>query len=251
MGAGGLSQPRGRDSREVSGTGIVAALTAEARTLGPVLPAQRIRTLADGNLLVISGMGPQRATHAARALLTAGARSLLSFGLAGALDPQLCAGAVLLPQNVRDETGQVHPTYDPWRERLAAQARAQADSHVRPGGTLLSVAQPLTSSAQKAQAWSQTGASAVDMESFAIASVAVEKGVTFAILRVVVDTATDTLPDSITRATDSYGEVNYARLAAGLMRTPTDLAALLKLARRYRLALHSLRSLGQRGLGFP
>jgi adenosylhomocysteine nucleosidase len=207
-----------------------------------------IHTLADGNLLVISGMGPQRATRAARAVLAAGAQSLLSFGLAGALDPQLRAGVVLLPQAVRDESGQVHTTYGPWRERLAAQGRVRADIEVA-GGLLLSVAQPLTSSAGKARAWEQTGASAVDMESFAIASVAVEKRVTFAIVRVVIDTAMDTVPASIAQATGPGGEVNYARLAAGLLRTPADLAALLKLARRYRIAMHSLRSLGQRGLG--
>jgi hopanoid-associated phosphorylase len=236
--------------------GIVAALTAEARTLGPPA-AQRptspgapaIHTLADGRLLVISGMGPQRATHAARALVAAGAQGLLSFGLAGALDPDLRTGVVLLPQDVRDESGQVHTTYGPWRERLAAHARARADSQVRMGGVLLSVLEPLTNPVSKSQARWQSGASAVDMESFAIASVAVEKGVSFAVVRVVIDTALDTVPASITQATNAYGEANYARLAAGLLRAPTELAALLRLARRYRVAMQTLRSLGQRGPG--
>jgi adenosylhomocysteine nucleosidase len=243
----------------VSCVGIVAALTAEARTLGPLPPAARrgpagepsIHTLADGNLLVISGMGPQRATRAAQALVAAGAESLLSFGLAGALEPDLRAGDVLLPRDVRDETGQVHTTYGPWRERLAARARARADHQVRVGGVLLSVVQPLTGPMSKSQAWSQTGANGVDMESFAIASVAVERGVTFAVLRVVIDTAVDTVPASLTQATDAYGEASYARLAAGLLRSPADWAALLRLARRYRIAMHSLRSSGQRGLGLP
>jgi adenosylhomocysteine nucleosidase len=241
----------------VSRVGIVAALTAEARTLGPLPPAPRrssagdssLHTLADGNLLVISGMGPQRARLAAQALVAAGAEGLLSFGLAGALEPGLHAGDVLLPQSVRDEKGQVHTTYGPWRERLAGCARARGENQVRVGGVLLSVVEPLTGSMSKSQAWSQTGAQGVDMESFAIASVAVEKGVTFAVLRVVIDTAADTVPAGLTQATDAYGEANYARLAAGLLRAPADLVALLRLARRYRVALRSLRSLGQRGLG--
>ena len=229
----------------MSVTGIVAALTAEARTLGPVR-ANQINTLADGSLLLISGMGPQAATRAALALVAAGARSLLSFGLAGALDPALQAGAVLVPAAVTDGTGAVHRTCDVWRERLDARAGASAQHH---GGTLLSVAQPLMTSSAKSEAWGRTHACAVDMESFAIASVAGDQQVNFAVARVVVDTALDCLPRSVTRATDSRGELNYARLLSGLLRSPAEMLDLLQLARRYRMAMGSLRQLGQHGLG--
>jgi adenosylhomocysteine nucleosidase len=231
----------------VSVTGIVAALTAEARILGPVRPNQ-INTLRDGTLLIISGMGPQAATRAALALVAAGARSLLSFGLAGALDPGLHAGAMLLPAAVTDGTGAVYRTCARWRERLAARAGASAEHH---GGTLLSVAQPLMTSSAKSEAWGRTHACAVDMESFAIGSVATEKQINFAVARVVVDTAVDSLPGSVTRATDSRGELNYPRLVSGLLRSPAEVFALLRLARRYRLAMGSLRQLAQQGLGLP
>jgi nucleoside phosphorylase len=231
----------------VSVTGIVAALTVEARTLGPVR-ANQINTLADGSLLIISGMGPQAATWAALALLAAGARSLLSFGLAGALDPALHAGAMLLPAAVTDGTGAVHRTCDVWRERLAARAGASADHH---GGTLLSVAQPLLTSSAKSEAWGRTQACAVDMESFAIGSVAMDKQAHFAVARVVVDTAVDSLPRSLTRATDARGELHYPRLVSGLLCSPAEMLDLLRLARRYRMARRSLRQLGQQGLGLP
>jgi adenosylhomocysteine nucleosidase len=231
----------------VSVTGIVAALTAEARALGPVR-ANQINTLADGSLLIISGMGPQAATRAALALVGAGARSLLSFGLAGALDPALYAGAVVLPSAVTDGVGAVHRTCDVWRERLAARAGASADHHA---GTLLSVAQPLTTAAAKSAAWGRTHARAVDMESFAIGTVALDRQVDFAVARVVVDTAGDSLPGSVTRATGPRGELNYPRLVSGLLRSPSELLALLRLARRYRMAMVSLRHLGRQGLGVP
>jgi len=241
----------------VSVTGIVAALTAEARTLLPVQPARvsavggsAIHILRNGDLLIISGMGSAAATQAARTLVAAGARALLSFGLAGALDPALAAGAVLLPAAVTDGAGTVHAAYDPWRERLAALQLAHGNTQALiVEGALLSVAEPLTTAQGKSQARARTGAVAVDMESFAIAQVAADQGVKFAVARVVVDTAADSLPGVVLQATDVRGEVDYRRLASGLLRRPPELLALLRLAQRYRVAMRSLRALAAAGLG--
>ena len=236
----------------MSVTGIVAALTAEARTLRAVQTGQppvaagtgTISTLPDGNLLIISGMGPEAATRASWALVAAGAQGLVSFGLAGALDPGLGAGAVLLPQAVTDGTDTLAATCDLWRGSLAALP------HSSVGGTLLSVAQPLSTRAAKSLAWSRTGARAVDMESFAIGRVAREAGIKFAVARVIIDTAADGVPPSVVRATDPYGEVAYPRLLAGLLRDPAEVFALLGLAQRYRIAMRSLRAVARSGLGF-
>ena len=233
----------------MSATGIVAALTAEARTLekpGTRPDHRPVQTLSDGNLLVVSGMGPAAATQGATLLLAAGARSLLSFGLAGALDPALRPGTVLLPDKVTDGSGAMHTTFGPWRDQLAA--RCETLSIAR--GTLLSVAEVLPSAKAKSQQRSRSGASAVDMESFAIARVAAQAGVNFAVARVVVDTAIDTLPRSVRRATGSFGEVHYGRLALGLGCAPWEIPALLRLAQRYRTAMRSLRRLGQHGVGW-
>ncbi len=128
--------------------------------------------------------------------MAAGASGLLSFGLAGALDPTLRAGAVLLPQAVTDPAGQVHTTYEAWRERLVSRLGAG----VHPvAGSLLSVMHPLTTTLIKSQSWTATGARAVDMESFAIAGVAAASGLKFAVARVVIDTAADSLPHSVSR----------------------------------------------------
>jgi adenosylhomocysteine nucleosidase len=226
----------------VSVTGIVAALTAEARTLNP-LPKNR--------LVALSGMGPQAAARAAQDLVAAGAEALLSFGLAGALDPNLEAGAVVLPQTVIDGGGATYAAYDPWRDRLAAQVASMADATPVVGGALLSVAQPLSTVDAKSQARVRTGACAVDMESFAIAEVAARMNVRFAVARVVIDGATEALPLSVIQATGKFGEVNLPRLVAGLVSAPADVSLLLRLPRRYRAAMHTLRALAQLDLGLP
>jgi nucleoside phosphorylase len=178
--------------------------------------------------------------------VAAGAHNLLSFGFAGALDPRLAPGTVVLAQTVIDGTGVAHPTCGPWRERLAL---AAAPRRVV-GGSLLSVAEPLASPAAKAQAAVRTGACAVDMESFAIGSVATQRGLNFAVVRVIIDLAGDAVPRSVQVATGPRGEVRVPRLIWGLIRQPADIRLLLQLARRYRTALASLRYLGQRGVGW-
>jgi hypothetical protein len=89
------------------------------------------------------------------------------------------------------------------------------------------------------------------METFAIAAVASGAGLRFAVARVIIDTAVDEVPPSITRATDARGEVAYGRLVAGLLRRPAELFTLLTLAHRYRAALRSLRYLAQQGVALP
>ena len=61
----------------------------------------------------------------------------------------------------------------------------------------------------------------------------------------------DRLPQGILQATGSRGEVSYLRLTAGLIRSPTDLIHLIRLARRYAAALRALRALAAQGLGAP
>ena len=71
----------------MTGVGVVAALEAEARTLGPALRRQNgLAYLGDGAMLAVSGMGGALAAAAARRLVDAGASGLMSFGLAGGLD---------------------------------------------------------------------------------------------------------------------------------------------------------------------
>ncbi len=220
--------------------GVVAALEAEARTLGPkVRRGDGLSTLSDGALLAVSGMGGHLAAIAARTLVAAGAKSLMSFGLAGGLDPRLTAGSVVVPSEVISREGGRFITTQTWCEqfRMALGTRLDVAS-----GRLLSSARPIDAVADKATVFRETGAVAVDMESVSIADVAAAHGLPFIAVRVIVDTAADVLPSAVLAASRG-GEVDVRRLIRGLVAKPTDLLPLLRLARCYRAATRSLQAI--------
>jgi adenosylhomocysteine nucleosidase len=216
--------------------GIVAALEAEARTLGPAVRRRDgLSSLGDGALLAVSGMGGDLAASAARRLIDAGVSALLSFGLAGGLDPALRPGRVVLPDEVMSREGVRVSTSPEWRRHLS-----RAIAELEPvGGTLLSSANPIATVEEKALLFRQTGAAAVDMESLAVAQVAAAHELPFMAVRVIVDGAADALPRSVTAAGRS-GQLSVLRLIGGLAAAPGDLVGLIRLSRRYRAATRSL-----------
>jgi adenosylhomocysteine nucleosidase len=224
--------------------GVVAALDREARALGPAVRRKAgIDLLADGTLRTVSGMGSEAAGMAARKLIEAGATALVSWGMAGGLDPELKAGVICLPREVVAPDGMRFATASAWREMLTASI---ASCLPVASGALLTSLYPLTGVAAKAAARRETGAIAVDMESSAMAEVAAATHVPFLALRVIVDTARDAIPGSVTAAGES-GEPRLSRLLFGLARSPGDIIPLLRLARRYRAAIRSLRTVGKLG----
>jgi adenosylhomocysteine nucleosidase len=228
----------------LNAAGVVAALAAEARALGPAQATpEGLAMLADGNLLAVSGMGPKAARTAAERLIEAGATSLVSWGLAGGLDPDLEAGAVCVPREVIAADGSRLSTARSWQQSLSSSLPAGR----RVGNdALLTAEHALETPADKSAARRATGACAVDMESSAVAQVACAHGVPFIAVRVIVDTARDGIPPAVARASRA-GQLQLGRLILGLIRSPLEIAALVRLARRYRVALRSLEAVAALG----
>jgi len=251
--------------------GVVAALEAEARALGPSmrrgaaphsskshvseshvseshvseLHLSELLAFDDGALLAVSGIGRDAAEAAARALVDAGVAALMTFGMAGGLDPALQAGSVVLPCELIAADGTRFVASRPWRERVAAAVSLAAA--VSPlavsAGNLLTSTRAIDTPSGKSAAFRDTGAAAVDMESAAVAAIAAQHNLPFIAVRVIVDTAADTLPRAVVNAS-RLGKVRIGRLIAGLIVAPGDIAALIRLARRYRIAMRSLRAIG-------
>jgi adenosylhomocysteine nucleosidase len=232
----------------LSTAGVVAALDMEARSLGPrTRRRDGLFEVGGGTLVAVSGMGRTAAVAAAGALVDAGATALVSWGLAGGLDPRLQAGTICLPSAVVARDGATFATDVHWREILAA----AISQHLRVvSGTLLTSAAAIEDVAAKAAAFAETGAVAVDMESAGVAQIAASKRLPFVAVRAIVDTAGDTLPPAVLAA-GTEGRMRFARLLFGIVRSPREIAAVMRLAQRYRAASRALGAVARTGALAP
>jgi len=203
-------------------------------------PLSELALLGEGSLLALSGIGLAAATSAAQALVDCGVSALMTFGMAGGLDPALKAGSVVIPCELLSSDGRRYPACRLWRERVAA---AVSPLCAVTEGSLLTSTHPIDTPAEKNTALRNTGAAAVDMESAAVAEVAARHNLPFIAVRVIVDTAADTLPRTVVAASRA-GRVHFGRLIVGLILAPREVGALIRLARRYRIAMRSLHAIG-------
>ena len=231
----------------LSRVGIVCALASEARHLGPARKlTDPLGSLSDGTLVAVTGMGRSVASKGARSLIDAGATALASFGMAGGLDPTLRPGDVLVPSEVAELQGPCFNTAFDWSEQVSSVVGTQVHR-----GRLLTSPRAVASVADKADLFRATGAAAVDMESAAIAQVAQQQSLPFIAVRVIVDSAGDVLPRAVTVAADREGHLHIWRLIGALALAPSELAPLIRLARRYQAANRSLATVARTGALSP
>ena len=193
--------------RPVPTIGIVVGIAAEARI------ARRI-----GRVEIGGGM-PDGARAASERLIASGVSALLSFGLAGGLDPALPAGTAVIPARIlhRGQGYDADPTLLAWLGGVTASSIVAADF-------------PVSSVIAKSALHRDTGASAVDLESGELAAVAAAHGIPFAALRVICDPASRDLPAAALAALDDKGAIAALRIAISVLRHPGQVPALLRLA---------------------
>ena len=172
--------------------------------------------------------------------------AVVSFGIAGGLDPALRAGQAVVATGVASE-GRVLDA-DP---ALAAVLLRRMGAEAVPG-RLAAAEAALLDPAAKAALRGATGAAAVDLESGPAAAYAARRGLPFAAIRVVCDPAGRRLPALALTALKPDGGVDLAAVLGGLLREPGQLPALISAGRDSRLAfqtLSRLRRLLGHGLG--
>jgi hopanoid-associated phosphorylase len=172
-------------------------------------------------------------------------RGVISFGVAGGLDPSLKSGDVVVATEVM--AGDARWLAGLSLNETLLSSLALGRRRIVRGG-LAGVEEVVIARARKAALRSVTGAAAVDMESHIAADYAAKAGLPFAALRVISDPADRTLPALAKTAIKPNGDVDLRKILRGVVRNPRLLRALVETGIDFNRALKSLR--GCRGFLF-
>jgi adenosylhomocysteine nucleosidase len=223
-------------------TGIVVALPEELSTLtSKKLEKGCVEALTDKILVIYSGAGVENAHTASELLKTKGANRLISWGCAAALDGEFRSGDLVLANACVDAD---HVAIDLNNEAWLVNVKdcLSKHSHLRIyTGKLAESKNIVASSNDKAKIAEATDAIALDMESVAIAKVALAHGLPFLSIRAIADPVNMDLPKAVSHALNDQGEVNISKLLLYLLLHPAELPGLIKLGLHFHAAKNTLK----------
>jgi nucleoside phosphorylase len=278
--------------------GIVTGLKSEAKLLKGL------------DLACVSTGGQAReARRKIDRLIAEGATGLISFGIAGALSPDLRTGDLIIADTVANDIGEVWQTHQPWVDTLRSSiepiehdhhhddaphhaASRRSEGHATAGptwssdredallpphaptvipalsrgplsgqarsekwipaqgrddggrgigvGAILGLDRMLSSSREKANAFTRSGALAIDMESHHVARAAGECGLPFIVVRAISDQANEALPAIMASFVDEEGQSKMSAVLAALIFRRVQLGALLQAGRASKRAHQAL-----------
>jgi hopanoid-associated phosphorylase len=178
---------------------------------------------AGAGVRVVCQQNATLATHLDAALAD-GCAGVISFGTAGGLTDTLRPGDWVIARAVIAGTRRM----DCDTAWSAALRRALPDAHY---ADLAGVPGALADPAAKRAVRDTTGAIAADMESHIAAALAQAHDLPFACCRVIIDPLERTLPPAALNATRTDGSTDIGAVLRSLLARPTQLPALLALAR--------------------
>jgi hopanoid-associated phosphorylase len=196
---------------------VVVGLEFEARiAVGP------------GTRVICGGDGRNLAADLMRAI-TPDCERLVSFGVAGGLAPELRPGDCVVGTAVLSDRGRIE------MDRRWSDALLQTIPDAVPG-LLYGVRAPVADPRAKRALHLETGAVAVDMESYVVASVGAARGLPVAAIRVITDPAMRALPQAALAALRPNGTTDIVTMIRSLLRRPRELPALVQTALDVRAA---------------
>ncbi|MDX1962325.1 MAG: hypothetical protein SFX18_04185 [Pirellulales bacterium] len=185
--------------------------------------------------IAYAGAGKQAATVATQALIAGHhPRWVISAGFAGALQPELAVGDLLLPTGVQNAQG----------EKLAIDVQGRPPP---PGeakihhGWLYTADRVVTTAASKLALGQSSEALAVDLETFAVAQLCVREKLRFLAVRIISDHAGEDLPPDVAGLMRPQSTARLlGRVLGGIFRRPQIVPELWRLREQALLATDRL-----------
>lgn len=206
---------------------VVTGLAREAK----IAEGPGVETLCSGGI-------PARLREILNERPAPNCRAVVSFGVAGGLDPALKPGDLVLATKIVSETGEWAASEDLLQ---ALDARLAGETRLRTvRAPLAGVDLALGCAVTKRAAYGTSGAAAVDMESHIAAEYAARHDLPFAAIRVVCDPAHRGLPPVVNVALTPEGGVALPRVLGSLMRRPGQIVDLFHLGRDAKAAFGAL-----------
>jgi hopanoid-associated phosphorylase len=173
-----------------------------------------------GVLVVCRG---RETTDLLRLAIGAGCRSIISFGVAGGLAPNLIPGDCVVASAIIDYPA-VRPTDPLWSRKLAEMIPDARH------GPIMGVNAVVSDPADKRKLHTFTRAVAVDMESHLVARLADAHGLAFAAVRVIIDPAHRAVPPAALLAMASGGSTDVSAMLREILTRPSQVSPLMRLA---------------------
>jgi nucleoside phosphorylase len=237
--------------------GLIAAMPQESEAflrlikewkrtkLGP-FRGYRFRFMDRNCLLVTSGMGLRRAMNAARTLLAgSNPHLLISFGIAGAVNPDLHIGDVVVARNTclldKSLPGQVRSL-----ATLSEAAWNAAAQVLQPDGARLLAGTAITTRGSQVvlQQLKEMPHPVLEMETAGIAQVAAEIGVPLVSIRSISDGPQSPIPFDLETILDEKDNLRIGKMLMMVLRRPQIIFQSRQMMQNFRIAAdHAARAL--------
>jgi adenosylhomocysteine nucleosidase len=212
--------------------GIITGLTREARCLKRVDVEERLKVVC------VAAEADRAAAAAAELAGQKDCGGLVSFGVAGGLAPGAQPGTLLIPERIVTLQGESYATDAGWRGRLLDGLDCPPPLLQE---SIIGIDLPAHAVERKQQLWRQTGSSAVDTESHAVARAAVAANVPFLVVRAIADPWHLDVPAWLPGTIAEDGRPDLGAVLIGLLRRPWQLPRLAVLGLDFERAMRTLR----------
>lgn len=194
--------------------------------------------------IISAGLKPGSAYSSAKQLAKEGCSTLISFGFAGALDPRLAAGDLVLPTSVMDPVGNIFNTDEILHTKISNHF---SKKFTLAGGKVFGSKKIIWTAKEKKMIFVRHRATTVDMESLGVAQAAQESNCAFLIIRAISDTASQDLPSESLRSIKLDHQIRLANIFWKLSTNLNEFPSMLQLAKNSRKARTKLRDVARLG----